>query len=270
MSDRFPEALEAIRAGDLLAVLALLGARPELASARHAADPERNNRPTLLHFAAIPMEPAAPDIARALIEAGAAVDAPDAPEGGATPLAWAAAADQADVADALLDAGAATEGRPDDPSGMTPLEHALFLGNAAVAVRLARRGARATFPLAAGLGRADVVGEGFEDATDIERVEALFFAAVNDRSEVLEALVERGLPPDPAHDGFGGVLATPLHWAALHGCAGAAATLLRLGADPTLHDAAFHRTPAGWAREHGHPELAAELVAAEASRGLGG
>jgi ankyrin repeat protein len=59
--------------------------------------------------------------------------------------------------------------------------------------------------------------------------------------------------------------ATALHYAALNGSAELAAVLRDLGADPTLKDASFNATPAGWADHAGHPELAELLSAAEAA-----
>jgi len=52
---------------------------------------------------------------------------------------------------------------------------------------------------------------------------------------------------------------TALHLAAQSGQAEAVATLLELGADPTIRDAIHGGTPAGWARYGNHPELADRL-----------
>jgi ankyrin repeat protein len=281
----FDEALEALRAGDLLALLALLQSNPELPHARHPIDPERSTRPTLLHFAAIPEGETAAEATRALLGAGSDPNAPDDEASGAPPLAWAAASNQVGVAAALLDAGAAVDGRPDDPSGMSPLEHALFLGNREVAELLASRGANVSLPLAAGLGRLDAVRDELRaqptipdppdphespetTARRIARIEAVFFAAINGRTDVVDLLIDHGAPVDLPFDGFGGILATPLHWAAMHGRDDCVRRLVERGADPTRHDGGYHLTPSGWARQQGHDELAAWLVAAEAQRGL--
>ena len=52
---------------------------------------------------------------------------------------------------------------------------------------------------------------------------------------------------------------TALHVAAMDGRLALARSLLRLGADPGLHDQRFDSTPLGWARYFGQEELVALL-----------
>lgn len=59
---------------------------------------------------------------------------------------------------------------------------------------------------------------------------------------------------------------TPLHVAAWRGDAQLASALLAAGADPTLTDARFGSTPAGWARHAGHAEVAELLDRSAGSR----
>ncbi|MGD9402839.1 MAG: ankyrin repeat domain-containing protein [bacterium] len=99
---------EAIKGGDLEAASRLIEADPALLEA-----PGGSGR-TPLHYAAAYGRP---DIARLLIEKGAAIDARD--QGMATPLRIAAVANQHETATVLLEAGADTE-IPDD-YGRTPL-----------------------------------------------------------------------------------------------------------------------------------------------------
>ncbi|MFD1237994.1 hypothetical protein ACFQ34_32315, partial [Pseudonocardia benzenivorans] len=63
----------------------------------------------------------------------------------------------------------------------------------------------------------------------------------------------------PGHDGWN----TALHEAALRADHDMVALLLARGADPTVRDARFDATPAGWAAHAGHSALAAELTARE-------
>jgi len=50
--------------------------------------------------------------------------------------------------------------------------------------------------------------------------------------------------------------ATGLHWAAHNGHGDVVRWLLDRGADPNGRDVKFHATPAGWATENEHRELA--------------
>src|SRR5207248_5004914 len=91
----------------------------------------------------------------------------------------------------------------------------------------------------------------------------LTWAAVNGRVDAVRRLVELGADVN-GRATFGGPDhgqgVTALHLAAQSGQAGAVETLLELGADPTIRDALHGGTPAGWARQGGHPELAKTLT----------
>jgi ankyrin repeat protein len=101
---------------------------------------------------------------RALIEAGADVNARCAGPHGETPLHWAASSDDVEVLDALLDAGADIEARGAVIAGGTPIADATAFGQWNAARRLIERGARSNSFESATLGlldrvRAEVEGD---------------------------------------------------------------------------------------------------------------
>jgi hypothetical protein len=247
---RFEAAADAVIAGDLAALDQVLREDPALARARST----RTHRAMLLHYVAAngvedyrqrtPTNAVA--VARALLAAGAIVDASAETYGGGpwqTPLNLlvssvhpARAGVQAALVDALVDHGAAVDGVADDG---TPLLTALAFHHPAAAAALARRGARVeTLPAAAGLGdearvRALLALDvGRERATGptrprrtarpmprwlrlprdagAERARALGWAAAFGHRRVVELLADAGVPLDAADaDGM-----TALHWAA--------------------------------------------------------
>lgn len=68
-------------------------------------------------------------------------------------------------------------------------------------------------------------------------------AARNNQADVVRLMLECGWPVDAR----GQHQATPLHWAAFHGNAGMAETILRFSPPLEATDADFHGTPLGWA-----------------------
>ena len=81
-----------------------------------------------------------PAVVRLLVAAGADPSAAIGGDG-ETPLHWAASSDDVDVADALMDAGAALEARGGSIAGGTALDNAVGYGCWHVARRLVERGA---------------------------------------------------------------------------------------------------------------------------------
>jgi ankyrin repeat protein len=256
--DPFEAAADAVVTGDLDTLESLLRAHGGLTAARSA----RVHRATLLHsIAANGVEdfrqrtpPNAVAVARALLEAGAAVDAlADTYGGGPAQTTLnllvssahpAEAGLQSELAELLLDFGAAIDGLEDDSS---PLMTALAFGYGGAAETLARRGARIdNVVAAAALGREDIVrrfvvdGSTLAPEARVVRTEwlrippdgashvrvALAWAAKYGRLPVVRLLLDRGADPAGAdHDGM-----TPLHWAAAHGRLDVVEELLRRGA----------------------------------------
>lgn len=137
------DAVVAVRQGELGALGTLLGEQPELANAR-IRDSKGGSR-TLLHVVTDwpGYFPNGPEVVRLLIEAGGN---PNVAVTGSwhaeTPLHWAASSDDADVAAALIDGGADVEATGASIAGGTPLDNAVAYGCWHVARLLVTRGAR--------------------------------------------------------------------------------------------------------------------------------
>src|SRR6266481_1450847 len=136
----FIDAIAAIRAGDVATLQRLLADNPGLAASRLGGSAKGR---TLLHVAADwpGYFPNGPQVVRMLIEAGADPNArdPDQPSS-ETPLHWAASSDDVDVASALIDGGADVEA-PNGSIG-TPLDNAIGYACWHVARLLVQRGAK--------------------------------------------------------------------------------------------------------------------------------
>ena len=191
--------VDAIRAGEVTVLRALLAAHPELATARlrdTAADGTECTR-TLLHVVADwPGHfPHGAATVVALAQAGADVNARFEGPHHETPLHWAASCDDVDVLDALLDAGANIEARGAVIGGGTPLSDATAFAQWRAAFRLVERGAATTLFTAAALGLQDRVAAYFTapPAPGGDEVDAAFWAACHGgRLDTARYLVEQG------------------------------------------------------------------------------
>jgi len=135
--------VETIHAGEVESLIELLGQHPGLASARTVDDKGGSGTP--LHMAADwpGFFPRGPEVVAVLIAAGA--DPGAAVEGSwhaETPLHWAASSDDVEVARALIDGGADIEAAGASIGGGTPLDDAVGYGCWRVARLLVERGAR--------------------------------------------------------------------------------------------------------------------------------
>ncbi len=134
---------EAVRAGEVESLTELLREHPGLASARIVDDKGGSGTP--LHMAADwpGFFARGPEVVAALISAGA--DPSAAVEGSwhaETPLHWAASSDDVEVARALIDGGAGIEATGASIGGGPPLDDAVGYGCWRVARLLVERGAR--------------------------------------------------------------------------------------------------------------------------------
>jgi len=158
-------------------------------------------------------------------------------------LITAASCGDADVAQALIDAGADIEAvsAPDSggvPSG-TALEHAAVFSMTEVVDVLVAAGAKIhSLEMAAAAG--DIRGWPLDRFTHQSRIRALVYAADHQRLDVIDQLIAAGTPVNEADAEWGRL---PLHTAAGNGRADSVKRLLAHGADPNLRDPANHRTP---------------------------
>ncbi len=183
-------ARRAIQEGDVATVTRLLAERPALAT-------QRLGPRTLLHVATDwPGHfPRASESIRALVAAGAHVNAPFAGVHAETPLHWAASSNELAALDALLDAGAHIEAPGAVIGGGTPLADAVAFGQWDAARRLVERGARATLWQAAALGLLSRVDECLADQPPPDAAEitkAFWCACHGGQREAAEYLLARG------------------------------------------------------------------------------
>jgi hypothetical protein len=218
---RFEAGADAIIAGDIAKLRALLREHPRLVHERST----RAHRAPLLHYVAAngvedyrQVSPKnAVEVAKVLLDAGAEVDAStEVYGGGSTALGLVAtstpprrAGVQIPIIDLLLEHGAAIDGvKPGDST----VRAALANNCPEAAEALADRGAKVESVVeAAGVGRLDVVTRLAGVATKEQFEQALIMAARYGRSDVLRHLLDVGVDV-AALDGM-----TALHWAAGRG-----------------------------------------------------
>lgn len=193
------------------------------------------------------------EIAKILLTAGGAPDGPgDAAE---PPLVTAASYGEAGMVRALIEAGADLEATGFAVPDGTALAHAVEFGNIDVVDVLAEAGA-VTHNLIEAAGVGDVDDYDLADTPLDLRARAAKAAAVCERLDVLEAVIDSGVSVDADPDtGKPDGSRTLLHEAAYWGKPVSVKRLLELGANPNRRDTEFQSTPLGWCR-HRHSEIA--------------
>ena len=233
------EFLEAVKREDTRNVADLLRSRPELVRSTD------EYLKTGLHLAA---ETDQVETARLFIDSGADIEA--LTSWGATPLDWAAVMGSTRVGDLLLASGA---------GGLT-LIVAAGLGKFETVKSIVASGADLSAHRRRGAPESPD-DHWPADSAHIRRdvlSDALFAAARNGHTEVVEYLLDHGAQVD-AKGVFGG---TGLHWAAINGHQKTVELLIARGASLTIRDARFDSTPEGWANEGGHTDIAVVLMSA--------
>jgi ankyrin repeat protein len=270
MDPKFHPAVAAMKAGDLERFRTLLREDPSLATT-----PSRRGGSLLQCVVVDGYEtPHSIEMAKLLIDAGAAVD---------EPLIAAASMDNLEAVQLLLDAGAAINGN----GTWSPIEDALAFGKQRIVSLLLERGATLhNLRIAAGLGRADLI-DGFFHPDGSLRAEAgklawpfgepaegwsqdpqeiidnaFVYACRSGQIEAAERLLQHGARINAIPPGFD-YAGTGLHSAAMDGHQPMVEYLLARGADPRLKDHKARSTPAGWAEHSGHPEIKELLERAE-------
>lgn len=184
--------LLAVHAGDVETIRRLLAADPGLASAR--LGDQRGTRTPLLVVTDWPgYFPNGPEIVRLLLEAGADPNARTTGGGpGETPLHYAASSDDVDVAAALIDGGADLDA-PDGSIG-TPLANAVGYACWHVARLVVARGARVDQPWqAAAMGMHGRLEALLGDQPDPDEVSKAFWhACAAGQRRAAEYLLSRG------------------------------------------------------------------------------
>ena len=157
---------------------------------------------------------------------------------------------QAALANLLLDAGA---------EGDDALLTALAFGYGDTAQVLARRLPIDSLPIAAGLGRTDIIDAWVPGASAEMRHQAVALAALHGQVAVLERLIASAEDVNRFNPmGFHGH-ATPLHLAVWKGHEAAVRWLVAHGARIDIPDAIHLGTPLGWARHEGQVGIARYL-----------
>jgi ankyrin repeat protein len=281
----FARAIRAIISGDVAALREALAETPALIHARSGSP----HRATLLHYVAAngiedalqrPV-PNADAIASVLLAAGAEVDATcDAYEGRyPTTLALVVSSEpparagvSARLVHLLCAAGAAVDGLGND---RLPLSSALLFGRLECVDALIACGARTDNPVfAAGAGQLAWVERWLDRDPSLaiapcptfplagDRAvlaeQALVFASLCGRLEVVRCLLDRGIAIDATPPGSHWT-ATALHTAAGQGHRAVIELLLARGADRSIQDARYRGTPLDWARHMGRDDVAALL-----------
>jgi len=275
---RFESAVEAVIAGDLKTLGALLSKSPDLIQARSLRvthfDPPVH-RATLLHYVAAngveryrqKTPPNAVDVAKVLLRAGAEVDAlADMYGGQCTTLSLlvsschpAQAGVQSELVETLLDFGASVEG-VGVGRWVSPLMTALAFGYQSTAETLVKRGARVDdLATAAGLGRLADARRLLPSADGESRHRALALAAQLGHANIVRLLLDAGENPNRFNPDGVHSHSTPLHQAALAGHREVVELLVGRGARLDIKDTIYQSTPLAWAM-HGEKTEVEKLL----------
>lgn len=271
----FESAADAVVGGDLPLLQSMLRDHPELPHARSS----RRHHVTLLHYIGAngvegirqKTPPNAVEIAKALLDAGADVDAvADLYDNECTTMSMlvssvhpARAGLQVPLAELLLDYGAAPQGR--GTAWQSPAMTALQFGYRDTARALAQRGAAPdTLSAAAGLGLIDETRRRLPIADSKERHIAIALAAQHGNTEIVRLLLDAGEDPNRYNPEGWHSHSTPLHQAIASGHGDVVRLLVERGARTDIKDKVYDGTALGWALYCERPAIAEWLRDREA------
>lgn len=272
---RFERAVEAVIAGDVEALRAMLPEDPALLRARSTRvthfDPPVHGAMLLHYVASNGVEgyrqrspKNAADVARILLEAGADPDALCSLYGSrcttmallvsSTPPARAGV--QVPVLNVLIDHGATTTPKGEG-AWTSPITTALVFGFKDAAQTLVDRGAPVdTVAAAAGLGRVDDVKRMLSEAGADDRHRALALAAQLGHADVVTLLLDAGEDPNRFNPPGTHSHTPPIHQAIAAGHLEVVKVLLDRGARLDIKDTIYQGTPLGWAKYLDQPAIA--------------
>lgn len=184
------------------------------------------------------------ELARVMVAAGADVDGGHDAE---TPLIAAASYYETDMVRALIEAGANLEATGTEAPGGTALTHAVWFGRPDIVDVLVRAGA-VVHNLREAAGAGDIAGFLTPRATIADRETAMITAAGCARLSVVDELLATGVDVNAAPGWHFGAGVTALHRAAWLGHADSVRHLLLRGADPERRDDEHQGTPLDWCR----------------------
>jgi len=260
----FRAAVEAIYAGEVATLERLLDAEPRLLKDRirepdcyrlsgrsqYFLDPKLfwfiANNPILVEN----MPASLPAVARAMIARGVSQEDLDYALG--LVMTGSKAREnglQIPLLEVLIDAGARA-----DPEGMGGV---LAHGETEIVAHLVSAGMAMTAPIAAALGRQDVLPGLLRAASQRQIDEALDLAVINNRTESARLALEAGATPNRFSSQHSN--SQPLHQAALHDNVAMLELLISHGAGLDVVDTLWGGTPLGWARHSGNKEAIAYL-----------
>jgi peptide-methionine (S)-S-oxide reductase len=121
---------------------------------------------------------------------------------------------------------------------------------------------------AAGLGIGTRLVELLPGASDDDMAMAVAAAVINGRKETLAALLDAGAPCDRFNPNGFHPHSTPLHQAALAGNMEVVELLLSAGASTDVRDRTYQATPEQWAEHGHHPKVTAKIASFSTGRSI--
>jgi hypothetical protein len=257
---RFRQAVDLLDDGDVDGLRRLLAEVPSLATQRVSFEGGNYFRePSLLEFVAENpvrhdgLPPNIVEVARAILDAGARLDRRSV-ESTLGLVSSGRVARECGVQIALVNLLCDYGANPDAAMG-TALGH----GEIEAVKALIARGARVDLRVAAATGRLEDTRTTVASASAEDRHFAFAWASQFGHVAIVKLLLDLGEDPNRFNPQGAHSHSTPLHQAALAGHGDTVRLLTEHGARLDIKDILWDGTPADWADQAGHPEIAAYL-----------